>query len=366
MTTNICIYGDNNVGKTTLFNALSLPKQDDRYTVDENNFDNLINKIYLYDYILYVIDPSCIIDYNKLARLRDSISEFHVKYNGNIKLGFIINKCDILDYSIDNNNTLILNTKHQSNLDKMKHDINGYFNDATYILMSAELAYIFKAIFYDYELKQEYIDKLGTFQFGRHTWIESSNKSYEYKKLQKLYKKSREFDSMIQRWGMTKLNSFLIMNEDEIMMAERCRYNVAQIFAMQFLNNESNYKQLLDIITEIVQTSSENSDNNSFDLKNNISTHILATTKNAYIIENICIDNIDKYSSHIKMIENLELSYPLLIDGEYFKQYFQSIRDACNSIYCSYIDTSNLELSLQYAKKLYENNYELVGLLLVT
>jgi hypothetical protein len=221
---NIAILGENQSGKTTLFNILNNSEQ---YGLTKSNITKIENNQQLrelfgtFDVIIYVLSyNSDIINYEQIKDINDKISINYEHYGKIVKFVVIFNKCDN-DKNFGPNEQ---NLSNQENINKhinfIKNDIkNDINNSITFVQTSLLFTYMYAKIKnaidckkYD-DISEDILDPIGIYLNGRAKWkkFTTSQRKLEITK----YFKSISYDDIYTTEFSSSLNILTDFKLDE-------------------------------------------------------------------------------------------------------------------------------------------------------
>jgi predicted GTPase len=137
-------------------------------------FEYLNQNFYKFDYILFVIDIQSALNTSDemdiLKLIKNNILDIKKKYNKDIKLLVICNKCD--DMELDTRNQLKmdepeLEEMYEQIIKTLKNELTTTYDIVKY---SAQNTYIYRMLATENSLDIKDLDKIGRDQYGRDTW----------------------------------------------------------------------------------------------------------------------------------------------------------------------------------------------------
>jgi predicted GTPase len=137
-------------------------------------FEYLNQNFYKFDYILFVIDIQSALNTSDemdiLNLIKNNILDIKKKYNKDIKLLVICNKCD--DMELDTRNQLKmdepeLEEMYEQIIKTLKNELTTTYDIVKY---SAQNTYIYRMLATENSLDIKDLDKIGRDQYGRDTW----------------------------------------------------------------------------------------------------------------------------------------------------------------------------------------------------
>jgi len=171
-------------------------------------FQYLNQNFYKFDYILFVIDIQSALNTSDemdiLKLIKNNILDIKKKYNKDIKLLVVCNKCD--DMELNSNNQLEID---EPELEEMYEQIvKTLTNELTInydiVKYSAQNTYIYRMLATENSLDIKDLDKIGRDQYGRDPWKEERKGLNDDQLISKL-KKKVNFNNKLKLTGYSGL-----------------------------------------------------------------------------------------------------------------------------------------------------------------
>jgi predicted GTPase len=172
-------------------------------------FEYLNQNFYKFDYILFVIDIQSALNTSDemdiLHLIKNNILDIKKKYNKDIKLLVICNKCDNMEL---NKNGILemdepeLEEMYEQIIKTLKNELSIINYDI--IKYSAEDTYVYRLLTEGHSLDQKYIDRLGINELGKIKWKELKTNS-SINELVKILKDLINIDERLKNTGYAGL-----------------------------------------------------------------------------------------------------------------------------------------------------------------
>jgi predicted GTPase len=172
-------------------------------------FEYLNQNFYKFDYILFVIDIQSALNTSDemdiLNLIKNNILDIKKKYNKDIKLLVICNKCDNMEL---NKNGILemdepeLEEMYEQIIKTLKNELSIINYDI--IKYSAEDTYVYRLLSEGHSLDQKYIDRLGINELGKIKWKELKANS-SMNELVKILKDLINIDERLKNTGYAGL-----------------------------------------------------------------------------------------------------------------------------------------------------------------
>ena len=172
-------------------------------------FEYLNQNFYKFDYILFVIDIQSALNTSDemdiLHLIKNNILDIKKKYNKDIKLLVICNKCDNMEL---NKNGILemdepeLEEMYEQIIKTLKNELSIINYDI--IKYSAEDTYVYRLLTEGHSLDQKYIDRLGINELGKLKWKELKTNS-SINELVKILKDLINIDERLKNTGYAGL-----------------------------------------------------------------------------------------------------------------------------------------------------------------
>ena len=172
-------------------------------------FEYLNQNFYKFDYILFVIDIQSALNTSDemdiLNLIKNNILDIKKKYNKDIKLLVICNKCDNMEL---NKNGILemdepeLEEMYEQIIKTLKNELSIINYDI--IKYSAEDTYVYRLLTEGHSLDQKYIDRLGINELGKIKWKELKTNS-SINELVKILKDLINIDERLKNTGYSGL-----------------------------------------------------------------------------------------------------------------------------------------------------------------
>jgi len=145
-------------------------------------FSYLDENFYKFDYILFVIDIQQSLNTSDemdiLKLIRKNILDIKAKYNKDIKLLVVCNKCDNMDWNKESNQLEMdeeeLEEMYQQIVKTLKNELTISYDIIKY---SAEDTYIYRMLVNKNNLDIKYIDRIGINELGKKQWKDLKKES---------------------------------------------------------------------------------------------------------------------------------------------------------------------------------------------
>jgi len=159
-----------------------IPGLNDSQTKD-TYFKYLDQNFYKFDYILFVIDIQSALNTSDemsiLQLIKKNISDIKMKYNKDIKLLIVCNKCDNMELNKTKNELIMdepeLEEMYEQIVKTLKNELTTLKYDI--IKYSAEDTYVYRLLSVGHSLDDKYIDRLGNNELGKIQWKKLKEKS---------------------------------------------------------------------------------------------------------------------------------------------------------------------------------------------
>lgn len=171
-------------------------------------FQYLHENFYKFDYILFVIDIQSALNTSDemdiLKLIKENILDIKKKYNKDIKLLVICNKCDNMELNDMNQLEMDepeLEEMYEQIIKTLKNDLPINYDIVKY---SAQNTYIYRMLSAENTLDPNHFDRVGCEQFGRPQWKTYKENSTP-EKLISLLKQKINFNNELKRTGYSGL-----------------------------------------------------------------------------------------------------------------------------------------------------------------
>jgi len=223
----ISIIGSEKVGKTTLAKSLYPNISQIDHNLYKSNKDKILilesdvssEKNLISDNLIYVIDNNFVFNKKDLNNLSNNLKKHYEAYSNKINIIFVINKCDLIDYSITYNGKLQLNEYYNKKFNNLENDIRNIFSDndninLSFITFLGDIAYIVSNLSLGKNISNEYIDKLGVYEHGKRKWqkYNSSTKAQFYKDQKKEYRTGSISSEQRKLSGLKDLSDLIFVD----------------------------------------------------------------------------------------------------------------------------------------------------------
>jgi len=234
-------------------------------------FQYLENNFYKFDYVLFVVDIQSALNTSDemdiLELIIENIENIKEKYNKDIKLLVICNKCDGMELNTKTNELKmdepeleemydqIVNTLKTEIPESIKYDIIKY---------SAEDTYVYRLLSVGHSLDDKYIDRLGNNELGKIQWKKLNKEITKKQELIQILKtaintqerlKNTGYEGLIEKINKStsQISDFLLSKvniiEDKIIKQEKDLSKVSNLF-----DNMYNYIKEIKIINKDIDT----------------------------------------------------------------------------------------------------------------
>jgi hypothetical protein len=210
-------------------------------------FSYLNENFYKFDYILFVIEISRWNYEEKeiLKLLNENITNIKKKFNKDIKLLVVCNKCDNMGFNEETKQLVMDDDELEEMYDQIINDLKDELKiQYDIIKYSAQYTYIYRMLAAENNLDMKDLDKIGHDQFGRDNWTEIKKESTE-QKLISILKNKIKLEVKLTRTGysglikkitdsLSSIHEILISKihviEDKILKKEKQLVNVNYLF----------------------------------------------------------------------------------------------------------------------------------------
>jgi len=171
-------------------------------------FQYLNQNFYKFDYILFVIDIQSALNTSDemdiLKLIKQNILDIKKKYNKDIKLLVVCNKCDDMELNKENQLEIDepeLEEMYEQIVKTLKNELTINYDIIKY---SAQNTYIYRMLSTENTLDMKDLDKIGRDQYGRDPWKEERKGLTEDQLISKL-KKKVNFNNKLKLTGYSGL-----------------------------------------------------------------------------------------------------------------------------------------------------------------
>lgn len=280
-----------NLPSNTNLAIFDIPGLNDSQT--KNTYFQYLNEnFYKFDYVLFVIDiysglnTSDEMDILKL--IKKNINDIKRKYNKDIKLLVICNKCDNMELNKETNELKMDESELEEMYNQIVKTLQNEINDINYdiIKYSAEDTYIYRLLIHDCDLDDKYIDRLGNNEYGKVLWKKLRTSSTK----EELIKNLKDQINIEERLNNTGYNDLITKINKSIGSISDILLSKISIIEDKIIKKEKNYNKVCDLFANIynyVQEIKEINNNiNIDDIFHNIKTywHELLLSLNPFTI----------------------------------------------------------------------------------
>jgi hypothetical protein len=376
MTTHIAICGHKEVGKSTFINAFGLltPFNANIALYPKNLTFNMFThkrpmKVYeipttqtliensiLFDIVVFMIDDRFTFDKLFFELFIEKVLSDKSQYNKNTKLLFCINKCDILDYELDDGGNLEFINDSKEKFDELTSYLTKIQEDKkvtiTTTCMMGELIYAVRILKNDEELDSKYFELLGETEFGKQKWRKfrpDQRKSQIASIVKSCFKKSESYIERMKQYGFIDIQKYLKASYDEIIEStphdNKFKYITSRIVTHTFDNIHDNIRfySLMGPLPKELQIA--------------LDKNIIELYMAKYPIEKLDHSNVVEYETAITTLAELYTDY-MREDGTY-DAYTRDIIGKITSLYTDNILAStDMEFINNSIKILKRYNYK--------
>jgi predicted GTPase len=312
-------------------------------------FQYLNQNFYKFDYILFVIDIQSALNTSDemdiLKLIKDNISNIKNKYNKDIKLLVVCNKCDNMDWNKETNQLEMdepeLEEMYEQIVKTLQNELKINYDIVKY---SAEDTYVYRMLDNEHSLDDKYIDRLGSNELGKIQWkkIKEKSKSDELLKIlrDKIDVKERlkctgyaglidKINNSVSSISEILLDKITII-EDIIVKKEKDLTKVNTLFDTIY-----NYIKEIKLITKDLNIDSAIIDTKKYwhDILSSTFPFTTITPTNHNTIKTNYYEMIIKYQNIYKGVEfNSFISNYISKETEYFVLNLDSIIDTSYSV----------------------------------
>jgi GTPase SAR1 family protein len=375
------IYGAKSVGKSTLVNSLIIPKKpySDSYNnqsiakIKGRRFDiyeyhsekELLDDLYKLDILLLVSDNTINWDQNTINNLFSQIKLLNQNYDKNTSVVFCVTKCDLDDYSIDEDSILQLNEDTTNKLNAVKEEIQKLANKYAiseescneFINIMGEQCYVIRGLLNNSEIEVELMEKFGLLEFGKAKW-KKFNSGIKKMQIMNYIKtsltKEKDYNERMNNYGYNSLLTSISSACDWLL--EHKTFMSSKLKATEYyLSNLSinNLQQFLQYYNETIACSIVCDDN----INKNICTKIYEIFTTSYALENITTDTIQKYEQLQHEITEFQ-KFKYGFNSTEMDLFVNSLVKELNNYYMSHIMKCDIKEIGELVKKLNNNKYE--------
>lgn len=284
-------------GKNIEYKIYDIPGLND--SVTKNKFyDYIKNNFYKFDIVIYNVDINSGLnttdELDILKLIKQCIADIKTKYNKEVKLMIICNKCDDL---IEDNDGNLIGSEEIEEMYKQVCDIvksNGV--ECPIIKYSAAYTYMYRSINTPENIDIEYINKIGIDNFGRVPWSKQSRG----KTMEQLWTmiKPHLSDSSTQSLVLSGFDNFKEVICDRILMGKLMDIMYSKIsFHSNIVDfmTKYNFIKKLDVIFK----------NTSIKILSDIFSNYIKYLTNKYNFQSITDTNITQAEEYFNILQNL-------------------------------------------------------------